>query len=63
MTYALDDGFDYNRLAVPRSTRFLRKHDSEKMNMFVLFVDFRAYHLFLQFVVRGGRILSLGSDL
>jgi class 3 adenylate cyclase len=42
MIHALDDGFEYNRLAVPRSTRFLRKHDSEKMNMFVLFVDIGA---------------------
>jgi adenylate cyclase len=42
MTCALDNGFEYNRLAVPRSNRFLRKHDSEKMNMFVLFVDLEA---------------------
>lgn len=42
MAHALDDGFEYNRLAVPRSNRFLRKHDSEKMNMLILFVDLGA---------------------
>lgn len=39
MMYALDAGFEYHHLAISRSNRFLRKHDSKKMNMFVLFVD------------------------
>lgn len=35
----LDASFEYHHLAIARSNRFLRKHDSQKMRMFVLFVD------------------------
>lgn len=34
-----NNGFEYNALPIPRSNDFLRKHDSEKMPMFVLYVD------------------------
>lgn len=39
MTHSLDAGFEYNHLVIARSNRFLRRHDSKKMRMFVLFVD------------------------
>lgn len=35
----LDGKFNYRSLPVPRSNKFLRKHFSEKHEMFVLFVD------------------------
>jgi class 3 adenylate cyclase len=38
-TSSLDRNFEYHHLAIARSNKFLRKHDSEKMKMFVLFVD------------------------
>ncbi|MDE1844785.1 MAG: adenylate/guanylate cyclase domain-containing protein [Thaumarchaeota archaeon] len=39
ITHSLDKDFEYHHLAITRSNKFLRKHDSEKMKMFVLFVD------------------------
>lgn len=36
---SLDRSFEYHHLAIERSNKFLRKHDFEKMKMFVLFVD------------------------
>lgn len=39
ITYSLDENFEYHHLAIERSNKFLRKHDSEKMKMFILFVD------------------------
>jgi adenylate cyclase len=39
ITYSLDRDFEYHHLAIERSNKFLRRHDSEKMKMFVLFVD------------------------
>jgi len=39
ITYSLDENFEYHHLAIEKSSKFLRKHDSEKMKMFVLFVD------------------------
>lgn len=32
-------GFEYHHLATARSNKFLRKHDSERLPMFVLYVD------------------------
>jgi adenylate cyclase len=39
ITHSLDRDFEYHHLAITRSNKFLRSHDSEKMKMFVLFVD------------------------
>lgn len=39
ITYSLDRDFEYHHLAIARSNKFLRRHDSKKMKMFVLFVD------------------------
>lgn len=39
ITGSLKAGFEYHHLAIARSNRFLRNHDSEKLRMFVLFVD------------------------
>ena len=39
IAHSLDRGFEYHHLAITRSNKFLRSHDSEKMKMFVLFVD------------------------
>lgn len=39
ITHSLDGDFEYHHLAITRSNKFLRRHDSEKMKMFVLFVD------------------------
>lgn len=39
ITHSLDKDFEYHHLAIARSNKFLRRHDSEKMKMFVLFVD------------------------
>lgn len=39
ITHLLDRDFEYHHLAITRSNKFLRNHDSEKMKMFVLFVD------------------------
>jgi len=39
ITRSLDRDFEYHHLAIVRSNKFLRIHDSEKMKMFVLFVD------------------------
>ena len=36
---SLDRSFEYHHLAITRSNKFLRMHDSKKMKMFVLFVD------------------------
>ncbi len=36
---SLEKGFVYHHLAMARSDKFLRKHDSEKLPMFVLYVD------------------------
>lgn len=36
---SLERGFMYHHLAVARSDKFLRKHDSERLPMFVLYVD------------------------
>ena len=36
---SLDKGFMYHHLALARSEKFLRKHDSERLPMFVLYVD------------------------
>src|SRR5690349_17400633 len=38
-TRSLNGDFEYHHLAITRSNKFLRMHDSEKMKMFVLFVD------------------------
>jgi len=38
-TRSLNGDFEYHHLAITRSNKFLRRHDSEKMKMFVLFVD------------------------
>ena len=35
----LDENFQYHHLALSRSNKFLRKHDSEKLPLFVLYVD------------------------
>jgi len=42
ITHSLEKEFEYHHLAIARSNKFLRKHDSKKMNMFVLFVDLGA---------------------
>jgi adenylate cyclase len=39
ITHSLDENFEYHHLAIEKSSKFLRKHDSEKMKMYVLFVD------------------------
>lgn len=39
ITKSLDSGFLYHHLALARSEKFLRKHDSERLPMFVLYVD------------------------
>lgn len=39
ITRSLNRNFEYHHLAITRSNKFLRRHDSEKMKMFVLFVD------------------------
>lgn len=39
ISHSLDRDFEYHHLAITRSNKFLRNHDSEKMKMFVLFVD------------------------
>ncbi len=36
---ALNEDFEYHHLALSRSNKFLRKHDSERLPMFVLYVD------------------------
>ena len=36
---SLEGNFEYHHMAIGRSDRFLRKHDSERMKMFVLFAD------------------------
>lgn len=36
---SLVEGFEYHHLATARSNKFLRKHDSERLSMFVLYVD------------------------
>jgi len=36
---SLEKGFLYHHLALKRSEKFLRKHDSERLPMFVLYVD------------------------
>ena len=36
---SLNKGFVYHHLAIARSDKFLRKHDSERIPMFVLYVD------------------------
>jgi len=36
---ALNEDFEYHHLALLRSNEFLRKHDSERLPMFVLYVD------------------------
>lgn len=36
---SLNKGFVYHHLAMARSEKFLRKHDAERMPMFVLYVD------------------------
>ena len=36
---SLNGDFEYHHLAISRSNKFLRMHDSEKMKMFILFVD------------------------
>jgi len=36
---ALHENFEYHHLALSRSNKFLRKHDSERLPMFVLYVD------------------------
>lgn len=38
-TRSLNGDFEYHHLAISRSTKFLRMHDSEKIKMFILFVD------------------------
>src|SRR5574340_297709 len=38
-TRSLNGDFEYHHLAISRSNKFLRMHDSEKMKMFILFVD------------------------
>jgi len=35
----LDHGFEYHHLALARSNGFLRKHDSDRLAMYVLYVD------------------------
>lgn len=37
--HSLDRDFKYHHLAIAKSNRFLRRHDSEKIKMFILFVD------------------------
>ncbi|MGH2613036.1 MAG: adenylate/guanylate cyclase domain-containing protein [Rhabdochlamydiaceae bacterium] len=39
ITHSLDRDFEYHHLAIARSNKFLRRHTSKKMKMFVLFVD------------------------
>ena len=39
ITCSLDGTFEYHHLAITRSNKFLRRNDSKKMKMFVLFVD------------------------
>jgi adenylate cyclase len=39
MIHSLDRSFEYHHLAITRSNKFLRRYDSKKMKMFVLFVD------------------------
>ena len=39
ITHSLDRDFEYHHMAIARSNKFLRSHDSEKMEMSVLFVD------------------------
>jgi len=36
---ALDENFEYHHLALLRSRKFLRKHDSERLPMFIMYVD------------------------
>ena len=36
---SLDKGFAYHHLAIARSDKFLRKHDSQRLPMFVVYVD------------------------
>lgn len=36
---SLIEGFEYHHLAIARSNKFLRKHESERLPMFVLYVD------------------------
>lgn len=36
---SLIDGFEYNHLVIARSNKFLREHESERLPMFVLYVD------------------------
>jgi len=35
----LNEDFEYHHLALSRSNKFLRKHDSERLSMFVLYAD------------------------
>jgi len=36
---SLKEGFEYHHFAIERSIQFLKKHDSERLKMFILFVD------------------------
>jgi class 3 adenylate cyclase len=36
---ALDENFEYHHLTLSRSDQFLRKHDSERLPMFILYAD------------------------
>jgi class 3 adenylate cyclase len=36
---SLDKGFTYHHFAIARSDKFLRKHDSQRLPMFVVYVD------------------------
>ena len=39
ITKSIEQGFMYHHLALARSEKFLRKHDSKRLPMFVLYVD------------------------